>query len=90
MLSETMQNALNELAGALKDLTRLPLSEVGFCAGNRGVNPAHRKEEFQMCACKCQHPEKIKKKTEECSPKQIEKCHGTQKNHPCVSKPKKK
>jgi len=36
----------------------------------------------------CEHPERLKGKTEECAPEQIKKCHGniSEKNHPCVSK----
>jgi len=43
-----------------------------------------------MCAYKCQHPEKLKGNPKECTLKQIEKCHGSKKNHPCVGKGKKK
>jgi len=43
-----------------------------------------------MCDCKCQYPEKLKGKPKECTSKQIEKCHGSQKSHPCVSKTRKK
>jgi len=32
----------------------------------------------------CQKPEQLKGKPEECSPDQIRKCHGSDKNHPCV------
>ena len=43
-----------------------------------------------MCGYKCQHPEKLKGNPKECTPKQIEKCHGSKKNHPCVGIGKKK
>jgi hypothetical protein len=33
---------------------------------------------------KCQKPENLKGKPEECSPEQIEKCHGKDAGHPCV------
>ena len=33
--------------------------------------------------CCCQKPEKMKTKPEQCSPKQIEECHGPAKKHPC-------
>jgi DNA-binding transcriptional ArsR family regulator len=81
---------LNELAEALRNLTKLPPCPEGLCA--RIVNPkTHcRKEDEKMCDCKCQHPEKLKGKPEECTPKQIEKCHGSKKSHPCVPKTKKK
>ncbi len=32
---------------------------------------------------KCQKPENLKGKPEECTPEQIEKCHGGVKKHPC-------
>ena len=37
-----------------------------------------------MCEkSKCQKPENLKGKPEDCTPEQIEKCHGDEKNHPC-------
>ena len=33
---------------------------------------------------KCQKPEKLKGKPEDCSREQIEKCHGKEKKHPCA------
>jgi ArsR family transcriptional regulator len=35
-----------------------------------------------MCDCKCQYPEKLVGKPEECTPEQIKECHGD-KEHPC-------
>ena len=34
----------------------------------------------------CEHPDKLKGKPEECTPEQIEVCHGQTKQHPCVQK----
>jgi hypothetical protein len=34
----------------------------------------------------CEHPEMLKGKPGECSPEQIEKCHGKVKENPCVKK----
>jgi len=31
----------------------------------------------------CQKPENLKGKPEDCTPEQIEKCHGDEKNHTC-------
>jgi len=39
-----------------------------------------------MCDCKCQYPEKLKAKPEECSPEQIKECHGDSEEHPCEEK----
>lgn len=38
----------------------------------------------------CQRPEELKGKPEECTPKQVKKCHGTAKKHPCAPKKQKK
>jgi hypothetical protein len=35
---------------------------------------------------KCQKPEKLKGKPEECTPEQIKECHGDTKDHPCETK----
>lgn len=32
----------------------------------------------------CEHPEKLKGKPEECTPKQIKECHSEVTEHPCV------
>jgi ArsR family transcriptional regulator len=81
---------LKDLAEALRYLTELPPCAEGLCSRNLNQKTDCRKESEKMCDCKCQHPEKLKGKPEECSPKQIEKCHGSKKNHPCVPKSKKK
>ena len=36
---------------------------------------------------KCQKPDELKGKPEQCSPEQIEKCHGPAAKHPCCDKP---
>ena len=38
---------------------------------------------------RCQKPDQLKGKPEECSAEQIRKCHGDVKNHPCVETDKK-
>lgn len=35
---------------------------------------------------RCEHPEKLKGKPEDCTPQQIRECHGDIKEHPCVDK----
>jgi hypothetical protein len=46
------------------------------------------KEVMQMCKSEstkgCEHPERLKGKPGECSPEQIEECHGDVKEHPCI------
>jgi hypothetical protein len=74
----------------MKDLTKLPSCPEGSC--NRKLNPKTNssKKDIIMCGWKCHHPEKLKGKFEECAPKKIEKCHGSKRLTPCVSKTKKK
>jgi hypothetical protein len=38
----------------------------------------------------CQCPDELKGKPEECTPEQIQECHGTTEEHPCLSKEEKK
>ena len=38
--------------------------------------------------CRCQSPEFLKTKPQECSPEQIKKCHGDENNHPCIPQEK--
>ena len=35
-----------------------------------------------MCDCKCKDPKQLKDKPENCTPEQIEKCHGKKGGHP--------
>ena len=46
-----------------------------------------------MCCCNdkkqgCQKPENLKGKPQDCTAKQIDKCHGKGKDHPCVPEKK--
>jgi hypothetical protein len=43
------------------------------------------RKENEMCDSepKCQKPENLKGKPEECSPEQIKICHGETEDHPC-------
>jgi len=36
-----------------------------------------------MSKSKCDHPDRLKGKPGECSPEQIKKCHGKEKEHSC-------
>jgi len=33
---------------------------------------------------RCEHPEKLKGKPEDCTPEQIAECHGATTEHPCL------
>lgn len=81
---------LSELAEALRNLTELPPCPEGLCGRNLNRKTNCRKEDTKMCDCKCQHPEKLKGKPQDCTPEQIEKCHGTGNDHPCTPKEEKK
>jgi DNA-binding transcriptional ArsR family regulator len=77
---------LRDLAEDLRNLTELPPCAEGLCSRNLNQKTDCRKESKKMCDCKCQHPEKLRAKPEDCTPKQIEKCHGKAAKHPCVPK----
>jgi ArsR family transcriptional regulator len=84
------KNRLNDLGKILEELTHLvPRPETG-CLRNVNGKKNTKKEGKTMCANQCQHPEKRKGNPKECTPRQIEKCHGSKKNHPCVGKGKKR
>ncbi len=49
------------------------------------IDSDRREEAMDVCCqdkCKCEHPEK-KKVAAECSPEQIQECHGDVQAHPC-------
>lgn len=35
--------------------------------------------------CCCQQPENLKSKPADCTPQQVQKCHGEVKHHPCCA-----
>ena len=74
---------LYELAGLLRDLTELPSCPEGVCIKKLNNRIDCYKEEVKMCDCKCQQPEKLKSKPEECTLEQIKECHGDEKGHAC-------
>ncbi|MGD1154079.1 MAG: metalloregulator ArsR/SmtB family transcription factor [Syntrophales bacterium] len=80
---------LHELAGLLRELTDLQPCPESFCIKKLNNKIDCHKEEEKMCNCKCQYPEKLKGKPEECTLEQIKECHGDT-EHPCVDKNKKK
>lgn len=84
------KNRLNDLNQILSDLTGLAARPGGGCLRGREGKIKTQKEGKTMCNNKCQRPEKLKGSPKECTPKQIEKCHGSSKNHPCVGKSKNK
>ncbi len=47
-------------------------------------NKTTQTKEKIMCDCKCQHPEKLRDKPENCTSEQIEECHGKTGEHGCA------
>ncbi|MBN2569227.1 MAG: helix-turn-helix transcriptional regulator [Deltaproteobacteria bacterium] len=84
-----VKEQVHALAEGLKVLTNLPISSEGSCARNLDQQKDCQKEDEKMCDCKCQKPEKLKGKPEECTPEQIRECHGDQ-EHPCSDNKKPK
>ena len=76
------KNKLSELAEVLRELTNLQPCHEGLCSRKLNNKIDCQKEGRKMCDCKCQNPEKLKGKPEECTPVQIKECHGD-KEHPC-------
>jgi DNA-binding transcriptional ArsR family regulator len=83
---------LKELAGSIMGLTNLPPCTEGICLKNLEEPGNCHKEEEKMCDCKCQQPDKLEGKQEDCTLEQIRECHGDRQDHPCTEdkKPKKK
>jgi ArsR family transcriptional regulator len=73
---------LVELAELLRGLTNLLPCTEAVCIKKLNSKIDCHKEEERMCDCKCQQPEKLKGKPEECTLEQIKECHGDEK-HPC-------
>jgi hypothetical protein len=76
------KNKLNELAEVIRELTNLLPCPEGVCIKKVNDKVDCHKEGAKMCDCKCEYPEKLKGKPEECTPEQIKECHGD-KEHPC-------
>ena len=81
------KNKLNELAELLRELTNLLPCSEGVCIKKLNGKIDCHKEGTKMCDCKCEYPEKLKGKPEECTPEQIKECHGD-KEHPCEEEKK--
>jgi DNA-binding transcriptional ArsR family regulator len=74
---------LNQLAEVLRKLTNLLPCPEGVCIKKLNQKTDCHKEGVKMCDCKCQYPEKLIGKPEECTPEQIKECHGDAEEHPC-------
>jgi len=65
------RNKLSELAEFVEELTSLQPCPEGVCIKKLNQKNDCQKEGLKMCDCKCQYPEKLKGKPEECTPVQI-------------------
>ncbi len=71
------RDVLVQLSRVLKEIACRPVNSYCIQGGEK-------------CMSKCEHPEELKgRKPGQCSPEQIEKCHGDSKNHPCTTKDEK-
>jgi len=77
---------LIELAEGIKGLTHLLPCPEGACLrkGNAKID-CRKGGKIMCCDTKCQYPERLKGKPEECTPEQIKICHGGE-EHPCEEK----
>lgn len=78
---------LTELAELLSELTNLMPCPESVCIKKINAKSDCHKEGAKMCDCKCQYPERLKGRPEECTPEQIKECHGDEK-HPCEDEKK--
>ena len=84
------KNKLNELREILEDLTHLEPGSEGGCVRNRDGTIKRKRGGANVCAFICGPPEKVKGNPKECTPEQMEKCHGTKKSQSRVPRAQKK
>jgi DNA-binding transcriptional ArsR family regulator len=77
--------ALVQLADRLNVLATTKSPAVAICRriSEPSLNHQALKEE-EMCQNCCQQPVQLKDKPENCTPEQIQKCHGDVQGHPCI------
>ncbi len=80
------RDVLRQIADELQTMASQPVRQGSTCpreSSARGVNAEGRDKDVCESECKCVHPEKLKGKPGECSPEQVEECHGGTKERPC-------
>ncbi|NPV81782.1 MAG: winged helix-turn-helix transcriptional regulator [Firmicutes bacterium] len=80
------RDVLRQIANDLQSMAAQPVQYEYVCrreSTTRKGTVEGREEAVCICECKCERPEKLKGKPGECSPEQIEECHGDKKDHPC-------
>lgn len=78
--------ALEKLAGTLAKMSNAMLHVEASCLRKLPltIQTSEERRFDKMCRNCCQRPEKLKGKPSECTPEQIQECHGDTKEHPCV------
>ena len=79
------RQALAEIAKELNELATEKKSLETICWRINDTPPTVPKsQEANMCENCCQQPHKLKDKPENCTPEQIQECHGDTTEHPCT------
>ncbi len=78
------RQAIVDIAARLHKLGETPENFGTVCWRINEIRPTDIQKEEVMCQNCCQQPDKLKDKPENCTPEQIEKCHGEGTDHPCT------
>ena len=83
------RDVLNQLAEELNKLATDPTVYKYICdRRSLGKTNISERGDKKMCQCNCEQPEKLKGKPGECSPEQVQECHGNEKDHVCKEEKK--
>ena len=74
------REVLNLAAESLKNLAT-QVSYKYVCTREKTSTIERGEKQVCECNCKCEHPEKLKGKPEECTSGQKQECHGDEKEH---------
>ncbi len=74
---------LKNAAHFLQEMAEATGREAYICLRQKGKETDSERRVLQMCKDCCQQPDQLKTKPEECTHEQIEKCHGSEKDHCC-------
>jgi ArsR family transcriptional regulator, arsenate/arsenite/antimonite-responsive transcriptional repressor len=78
------RDVLKQVTHELDRLSRQSAVPTERCFPMHAATKGYKGKEVKaMCQSCCEHPEKLKGKPEECSPKQIKECHGDTNEHLC-------
>ncbi len=83
------KSTLELIAERFSEAASQALGIQSACLRALPIAPINKKRrENDMCKGCCERPEKLKDKTENCTPEQIKECHGDVKKHPCEDEKK--